>query len=207
MPAETPLFFEKKPFGVRLTDDEIKFLRENHDELFDGDLLIQPRKAFILLAEKALYKIKKNTESLPDDVARIRVLQEQNTELEKEYQELDTRLTAISSQFNDAVNHKIRAEKEVEELSGRVLELEQKLREVNKPVDGIVLTATDRLLHLTPLESFILAQIEKVHGCDAKELLINRFFMVYQKRGNGDYDIKRITPAAFAQIEAHVKNS
>lgn len=207
MPAELQSFYEKKPFGVRLTDDEINFVSENFDELFDGDRDIQPRKAFIMLCEKALYKLKKEKTSLPEDLERIKMLEDHIQELENDLKDSSDRLTEISSQFNDAVNHKLRAEKQVEELTAKVLELQQQLEQVNKPADGIVLTPTDRLLKLTPLESFVLAQIEKVHQCDAKEILINRFFMVYQKRGNGDYEIKRITPSAYAQIEAHLKNS
>jgi predicted RNase H-like nuclease (RuvC/YqgF family) len=210
MPAELQLFYTKKPFGVRLTDNEIDFVTENFDDLFDGDREIQPRKAFILLCEKALYKIQKEKTSLPADLQKISSLQNIINELTKDQEELQNRQTEIATQFNDAVTRKINAEKRVEELSERVLQLEQALREKEtgsqEPVE-LVLSATDRLLKLTPLESFVLAQIEKVHACDAKEILINRFFMVYQRRGNGDYDIKRITPSAYAQIESHIKNS
>lgn len=207
MSIETQSFFEKKPFGVRLTDDEISFIRENYDDLFDGDESIQPRKAFMLIVEKALSKIKKNNQSLPEDVEKIRSLQIHINELTKELEECQNRQRELSSQFNDAVNRKIVAEKKAEELSENLLNIQEKLQKVSELTVEPVLEATDRLLKLTPLESFVLAQIEKVHACDAKEILINRMFMVYQRRGNGDYDIKRITPAAFAQIEAHIKNS
>ncbi|NJK98338.1 MAG: hypothetical protein HC905_28540 [Bacteroidales bacterium] len=163
-----------------------------------------------MLAEKALLKVKKNSESKPEDLQAIANQQEINRELIKELEDLKNSQREISAQFNDAVNHKLKAESEVEELSGRVLQLQEALREkeisIQDPQEPVI-EITDRLLKLTPMESFVLAQIEKVHSCDAKEILINRFFMVYQRRGNGDYDIKRITPSAFRQIEDHIKSN
>jgi predicted RNase H-like nuclease (RuvC/YqgF family) len=210
MSNEKPRFYHKKPFGVRITDEEINFIEENFDDLFDGDETIAPRKAFILLCEKALAKVLKNKQSLPEDLARIKELENENRTFEVAIKEAKARLIEISSQFNDCVNRKINAEKEVETLSERVLKLTEALRtketEENQPPVELEPLPTERLLKLSNFESFILEQIEKAHGCDAKEILINRFFMVYQRRGNGDYDIKRITPANFAKLENLAKS-
>ena len=195
----TPLFFEKQPFAVRLTADEVNFCRENFDELFDGDISIQPRKAFILIAEKSLAKIKKNTESQPADLTRIALL-------EKDFAESELQRKQTNTQFNDVVERykhlqeqhaKLLIELEAIKANPQISEIE---KEVERP-----LQATERLLKLTPVESFMLAQIESVHKTDAKNILIDRFFNVYQKSGNGDFDILRISPRKYVEIENHFK--
>jgi hypothetical protein len=200
---ETPLFFEKQPFAVRLTSDEVNFCRENFDDLFDGDQTIQPRKAFMLIAEKSLAKIKRVSESQPADLTRI-------AELEKALAESELQRKTTNTQFNDLVALHTNLKEKHEKLTTdfEVLKANPGTTEIEKTVEVPVerqLLPTERLLQLTPLESFILAQIETVHKTDAKGILIDRFFNVYQKRGNGDFDILRISPSKYSEIVNHFK--
>jgi phosphoglycerate-specific signal transduction histidine kinase len=203
-----PLFFEKQPFAVRLTGQEITFVKENFDELFDGDITINPRTAFIGLCDKALIKVSKTNQSLPADKQLIE-------QLEKELGQLKSKHNEITAQFNSCVELKADLEKKLEDASAQIELLskqsdvtpelqvlqQENLRLRNELEKPFELKPEQRLLTLTPLESFILDQIEKVHNTDAKDILINRFFNIYQDRGNGDYDIKRIAPGAMQKIK------
>jgi len=204
----TPLFFEKQPFSVRLTSDELAFCRENFDELFDGDTTIQPRKAFMLIAEKSLAKIKKNTESKPADLVRINELENKILAINADLEASETQRKQTMAQFNDLVLSNTNLQERYNRLSADydVLKAALENPEHTEPViTERELLETERLLKLSPVESFILAQIESVHKTDAKGILIDRFFNVYQRRGNGDFDIKRITPDKYTQIVNHFK--
>lgn len=196
MSTKPPLFFEKQPFAVRLTNQEIDFVRENYDELFDGDESIQPRAAFINLAEKALIKIAKTRESLPEDLQHIQ-------ELQAEIEKLKAEKLQLVSSLNSAVELKDSYERKLKDLENNpAVAIEPEKVEITVERE---LLPTERLLQLTPEQSFILAEIEKVHNTDAKGILIDRFFMIYQERGNGDFNIKRITPTALTRIKQHFK--
>jgi hypothetical protein len=205
------LFFEKQPFAVRLIEQEVAFIKENFDELFDGDTLINPRTAFIGLCEKALIKISKTKESLPVDKQLI-------DELTKELGELKGKHNEVISEFNSCIELKTFLEKKLAEANaqietlGKQTEVTPELQVLQQ--ENIRLQAEieknkvfeigndQRLLNLNPLESFILRQIEQKHETDAKGILIDRFFNVYQERGNGDFDILRIAPGKMKEIKA-----
>jgi hypothetical protein len=203
-------FFRDKPFAVRLTDQEIEAVANDFDTLFDGDRNIRPRQAFMMLVDKALYNIKKINESSPADKQHIE-------DLEKELKELKERNALISSQLNSAVELKEDAERrlntELQNSAGLTAEIDNYRLTIAEftgkqpEISEKPLASNERLLVLNPLENFVLKIIEDKHQTTAKDILINRFFMVYQKRGNGDYDIKRINPAKYAEIENLAKSS
>jgi hypothetical protein len=201
MDAENIIFYHKNPFGVRLTDQEKTFLDENYDELFDGDKIIAPRKAFMLLVEKALYKVKVTNQQRPEDKEALEKLRLVNEEITGKYRQ-------ISTQFNDLVELKLNLEAKLAEALEKISKLEAnpeiKEVEVTKERD---LAENERLLILNPFENWLLIELEKHHNCDAKTLLIDRFFMVYQRRGNGDYAIKRLNPAIIDKVENQFKTT
>ncbi|MDD5358595.1 MAG: hypothetical protein PHX80_05570 [Candidatus Nanoarchaeia archaeon] len=194
------LFFEKQPFATRLTSQEVDYVRENLEELFDGDEGIQPRKGFMMLVEKALYKVKKTTEGLPADKEKIKELEDLLSSSESKYNE-------NVAEFNQLVDLKEDLEAKLLEANQQIEALRQSpnVKEVEKIIERQIDPSTQRLLNLSPLEAFVLAQVEHVHKTDAKGILIDRFFNVYQKRGNGDFDILRISPSKMAEIEAAFK--
>jgi hypothetical protein len=190
MEAENILFFKKKPFGVSLIAQEQDFIAENFEELFDGDTTIAPRPAFMKLAEKALYKIQANNKSLPKDLERIQQLETELNTCKTNFEELDIKHKTLSTQFNDLVQIK--------------LSLENQLQEKPQTIEK-QLAENEVILQLTPLEKWLLDQLVRIHGTNAKDLLINRFLMVYQRRGNGDFTIKRMRPEIFEKAETEFK--
>jgi hypothetical protein len=186
-------FYKKKPFGVRLTQQDIDFIEENYNELFDGDKDIQPRKAFMLIAEKAMYTIKKNTASQPKDLERI-------AELENQLKELQDKHNLVSSQLNSAVELKNDFERKYNEVNEKLENLPEKTDSEPVTIER-ELTSNERLLVLTNYEAYLLALVENHHKTDAKTLLIDRLFKVYQERGPGDFNIVKLSASKIAEIK------
>lgn len=193
-----PFYIE--PFTVRLTKQDIEFVRDNFDELFDGDDSIRARQAWNLLCEKALQKITKNNQSQPEDLMQIR-------ELEESLEKHQTSLSQLSDELKLVNEAKIELETKYNELLQQLEALQKnpQVKEIEKPIPISIDEATQVLLNMTPEERFILAQIEHVHKTDAYNILIKRFFNVYQERGNGDYEILRISPSKLKEIKAAFK--
>jgi hypothetical protein len=194
--------FYTEPFTVRLTGQDKQFVDDHFEDLFDGDETIRCRQAFNMLVEKALLKTQKTRESQPEDVLQI-------GELSEALQEAQQKLSELSAQFNQTVELKEHFEKKynevVQQLEGLQANPQVKETIVEKSIPLEIDATTQRLLNLTPEESFVLAQVEHVHKTDATDILIKRFFNVYQERGNGDYNILRIAPTKLKEIKDHFK--
>lgn len=67
-------FYQKQPFPIRLSDDDISFVKENYEEIFSTTEDLPPRKAFMSLIQTALTRVKQNTQSLPKDLDKIKEL-------------------------------------------------------------------------------------------------------------------------------------
>ncbi|MDD3479979.1 MAG: hypothetical protein PHI42_06305 [Paludibacteraceae bacterium] len=99
--------------------------------------------------------------------------------------------------------------------NGLLIEKNRVLEEQNsiqpKEVEKIVpinkeLSPNQLLLdNVQPLERYLLEKAALRDGCSVKDLLVNRFFMVYQVRGNGDYKIPRFTSSFIEKAKSIFK--
>lgn len=82
---------------------------------------------------------------------------------------------------------------------------EKKPKEVTVEVPAELPPTTLLLKNVTPAEKFLLNEITTRCQCDATEILIHRFFMVYQIRGNGDFNIPKLKSSYVHKILDNVK--
>lgn len=135
----------------------------------------------------------------PDNTAEIDALNKQIEELKAQ---LESSKTASDKQNSDVL-------KLQEELTNKSRLIESITAELNCTPDEVIdqIQQTQRralaalsqpensilLEDLTPLEKALLETTARYSGClSVKEMLVNRFFMVYLNRGNGDYQIRRM---------------
>ncbi len=116
-----------------------------------------------------------------------------NTELQNLKESVNEQ-TAAASEANEDLPYLTDACRYFEctpkELTNHILELEKKASRttlIQSPIPENSILLSD----CTPFEKFLAETIAKHSGCTVKEMLINRFLIVYQFRGNGDYQIRR----------------
>jgi tetratricopeptide (TPR) repeat protein len=186
-------------FTIRLTQQDKDFVDEHIDELFDGDRFIRARKAWMLLCEKALLNVKKSNESKPEDLMHIEELEDALGQHQTSISELTEQLTKSNQAKIELENKYAEALQQIEALQQNPqVQVQEKVIEKVIEIDP----TTERLIKMTPLQSFLLAQIEHYHKTDASDILINRFFSRYIQ-GFSDFDIKIISASRLREIIDH----